>query len=586
MSTSSSSSSLSSLSSLSSSGVYSAIGCTYYSDFRNINAINNPLINNSVQMQYGGYWEKDWLPTDLTFDSFGYGLKRTLNSQGSIFCNDASKLFSMGRGYMGMVISLPYPIINGIYEPLINDVTDINELFLCGINIGRYQVSQPSLYAALTPRGIEFTIWTSAGLNVITDTSTNIDANTNTFLEFVWDKDVLTNYLIRTAIRVDNVFTAAGNPPINDDDISNVGFYVLNTPFSYNNYECTIRKLVVYNTIPDDFVVIFNTSSSSSSSLSSSSSSSSNWLAISSSSSGSSSSSNMGKWHARDSIRAWSSLAVTGNGQLQYATVSQDHIYKSTDYGITWLPINTSPIAIWSHISTSGNGVHISAVGDGYIWVSANSGLSWTEKSGSPDVQQFTSVSMDSSGQYQTATVFGGGIWISSNYGVTWGLSSASPLLWVTSANTGQYQKAVVQFGYIYGSADFGNSWNPVGTSSPGVKDWSAVAMASATSATWAAAEGTGGPGYIWVSTQSGGIQQKTPHDNFTAIAMSGYGSIITATANSGIYMSNDTGNTWVVAVPNRAGWDIAMSFDGRYQTAIVLTDVGGQRQIYTYQAY
>ena len=174
-SSSSSSSDSGDTSSSTSSGEFPVFGTTYYSDFRDIDSINNPILDNEVKMQYSGYWEKNWLAKDVDFDKFGYGLKRTLNSIGSIYCNDSSKLFSLQAGYVGMVLSLPFPIINGIYSPLINDTTEYNEYLLWGVNVGRYETSQPSLYASLTPRGIEFTVWTSLGKNTICDTTTNIE---------------------------------------------------------------------------------------------------------------------------------------------------------------------------------------------------------------------------------------------------------------------------------------------------------------------------------------------------------------------------------------------------------------------------
>lgn len=270
-STSLTSSSLSSLStsstSLSSSSTFSyessdIDGITYYSEFEDINAINNPIVDNNTKMQFNGYWEKDWLPSTLEFNEFGYGLKRTLNSRGSIYCTDASRLFSMQSGYVGMTVSLPFPITDGVYLPLKNDSTEFNECLLFGVNVGRYETSQPSLYASLTPRGIEFTVWTSAGKHTICDSTTTIAANTNVFFEFAWDNTAIDDYLARTIIRVNNIDIASSNMPINNDSISNLNFYVLNTPFSYNNFECTIRNLKVYDIIPADVTADWWSSSS------------------------------------------------------------------------------------------------------------------------------------------------------------------------------------------------------------------------------------------------------------------------------------------------------------------------------------
>ena len=125
----------------------------------------------------------------------------------------------------------------------------------------------------LTPRGIEFTIKTSRGFHTIRDTTSNISANTYAFYEFVWNQNVIDDFLVRMILQTNGVVTASGNPPIADDSIRNLNFYVLNTPFGYNNMECIIKRLVIYNDIPENIKDEFWSSSSSSvSSISSESS--------------------------------------------------------------------------------------------------------------------------------------------------------------------------------------------------------------------------------------------------------------------------------------------------------------------------
>jgi len=247
------------------------LGITYYNDFVDINSVANPVTDKAPQMQFSGFLEKDWMASGIDFDKFGYGLKKTVNNQGAIFCKDASMLFSDGVGYVQMILSLPSSIVNGVYTPLKNDNKELNEYILCGINIGQIENAQPGIYAALTPRGIEFTIWTSGSKFVIRDTVTNVSSNTDFIIEFVWDKDKLPESSATTGIRVDGDYTALGNAPIYQDSIDGFNFYVLNTPFLYSGLECTIRKLITYNEVPDFLheEVMSSTSSSSSSSSSS-----------------------------------------------------------------------------------------------------------------------------------------------------------------------------------------------------------------------------------------------------------------------------------------------------------------------------
>lgn len=244
----------------------SSSGITYYNDFVDINSVNNPLVGSGIQMQYNGFFYKNWSRSDLHFNNIGYGLEKTVNDQGYIYCNDSSKLFSMGSGYVGMLISFPYSFVDGVYQMLMNADQTLNEHILWGVNIGQYQNSQPGFYAALTPRGIEFTIWTSRAKHTLRDVITTENANTDIFFEFMWYVPQIDDYMLRSVLKVNDEFAAISNIPIEEDDISGISFCALNTPFSYSNLECTIKKLIIYNKpVPDEFQSSSSSSESSSS---------------------------------------------------------------------------------------------------------------------------------------------------------------------------------------------------------------------------------------------------------------------------------------------------------------------------------
>ena len=254
-------------------------GVTYHSDFQNMKSITTPVIDNDVQMGYKGHFEKDWDLYEVDFDNFGYGLKKNRHNSGTIFCNDASKLFSMGLGYVGIILSFPKAFRNGVYENLLNNTT-VNEHLLWGVNAGKIKSYMPCLYASLTNNGIEFTVWSSACKFTLTDQYSNFEANTDIFMEFLWDKDGITEYyeygyLPTMLIRMNGSDIVCGDAPILNDSISNLSCYILDTPFLYSNLECTIRRLVIANQIPqrieDDWYsssssLGYSTSSSSSSS--------------------------------------------------------------------------------------------------------------------------------------------------------------------------------------------------------------------------------------------------------------------------------------------------------------------------------
>lgn len=84
----------------------------------------------------------------------------------------------------------------------------------------------------------------------------------------------------------------------------------------------------------------------------------------------------------------------------------------------------------------------------------------WTLSTNAPS-PSWHSVSLSSTGQYQTAVVNAGGIWTSSDHGATFRISSTSTANWqsVSVSSTGQYQTAVISFGDIFTSSNYGETW-------------------------------------------------------------------------------------------------------------------------------
>jgi len=203
-------------------------------------------------MQFSGFWEKNW--TSDTRNTNGYGIRKTANSLSSIFCNDASRLFSMSCGYVGMVLNFPFNIVKGTSQKLLDDKTTIKQSILWGVDVSEYNISQPGILAEFTEKGLEFTIWTSESFFTMIDSSSSVNANTDVFYEFAWDLNGIKGTTATFLLKRDNSIIASGNPPILDDSIANLNFYTLNSSSAYSNRECTLRKLVIYNTIPEDLI--------------------------------------------------------------------------------------------------------------------------------------------------------------------------------------------------------------------------------------------------------------------------------------------------------------------------------------------
>lgn len=232
-----------------------ASGITYYCDCRDLSSISNPIINNGVKMKHGGFFVSSWNQYETDFEDVCYGLRKTKANQGLIYCNDASKLFGMSFGYVGLTLELPNSITDGIYTPLLNSNVELNEYILWGVNLGKTEASYPSVYAKLTKNGIEFTIWSSLAKFSMIDAYTSVLPNTSFFIEFIWSKDILDGVSLpdfdaTMAIRVNNQTVVVGNSPIATDSISDLNFYAIDTPFNYSNLDCIIRKIVTANQLP------------------------------------------------------------------------------------------------------------------------------------------------------------------------------------------------------------------------------------------------------------------------------------------------------------------------------------------------
>jgi len=138
--------------------------------------------------------------------------------------------------------------------------------------------------------------------------------------------------------------------------------------------------------------------------------------------------------------RIWSDIICSSNGQHIYACEQLGLIYRSSDFGVTWEAIGTSPRSgiacsryspsILSSSSSSSSVTSYEAIDgkylasfdrEGHVWTSDNYGETWIEQSGSPIPSGFwVSISMSYNGQYIGICDDDGYIWTSNDYGVTW----------------------------------------------------------------------------------------------------------------------------------------------------------------------
>ncbi len=130
--------------------------------------------------------------------------------------------------------------------------------------------------------------------------------------------------------------------------------------------------------------------------------------------------------------KTWGALASSSDGTRLIAGAgcggafcgSLGRLYLSSNSGTTWT--ETQPAGnvdqYWDVAASSADGIHlIAGVNNGRLYLSSNSGTSWTETQPAGNVnQQWQSLASSSDGSHLMAGAYNGRLWLSSNYGATW----------------------------------------------------------------------------------------------------------------------------------------------------------------------
>ena len=240
------------------------------------------------------------------------------------------------------------------------------------------------------------------------------------------------------------------------------------------------------------------------------------------------------------------------------------------NFGGDWSPKDED--RSWFSVSVSSTGLYQTAVDyGGKIYVSSDYGNTWTPKD---ENRNWYSVSISSTGQYQTALDNGGQLYVSTNFGNNWTAKDTNNLIrsWssVSLSSSGQYQTAAEEQGSFYVSSDYGNTWTAKGSN----KRWQAVSISS-TGQYQTALEFLG---RIFVSSDYGNTWTNKTYSDKTwwSVSITSTGQYQTAVesqdANGRIYVSSDYGNTWTVKNPYN-GWSswrsVSISSTGEYQTVV-----------------
>jgi len=244
-------------------------------------------------------------------------------------------------------------------------------------------------------------------------------------------------------------------------------------------------------------------------------------------------------------------VASSSNGVKLFASSSTNlGLIRSLDSGATWTTAldNTYPI---TSVACSSDGVNVvvcssnDSISISKIYRSTDSGATFTQIY-SGQYNNFIDIVSDSTGQYLTLILDSGDRPITStDFGATFtaGLPSDSRWVSVASNSTGQYLIGCLNNnGKVYLSSDYGATFN---LSSAGTNNWSSVSSDSTGAYLFACVGGAGsGSGYVytsqdfgatWITQTNGSLRNWTLiHTNSTGdrLVCVGNGYIVTGTAS------------------------------------------------------
>lgn len=271
-------------------------------------------------------------------------------------------------------------------------------------------------------------------------------------------------------------------------------------------------------------------------------------------------------------------------------------IYSASLFGqdFTWIQ-TSAPTNGFNSIASSSDGTKLVAVGNA-TWFSTNSGMNWAQSTSSGGSY---AVASSADGTKLVSVTYGGGIYTSTDSGASWTKSTASVENWQSVASSADGTKLVAVTyggvgglspttnGGIYTSTDSGNSWTK--TAAPTVDgtlglvaNWESVASsADGTKLVAASYQTENGGGVGIVPSANAGASWMFSSAlivSWYSIASSSNGATLVAANTAGIWISTNSGTSWIQTVATTmggyagiGGQALASSSDGTKMVAIVL---------------
>jgi hypothetical protein len=275
----------------------------------------------------------------------------------------------------------------------------------------------------------------------------------------------------------------------------------------------------------------------------------------------------------------WKSIAASADGSRLAAVGGDESIFLSTNSGMSWTT-NVFLGQTWWAITMSADGSRLVAISGGGpsgqtgpAYFSINYGSTWT-RAATPD-HNWLAIAASAEG-LKVAGVDSAGrrILTSTNGGLNWATNSPPvSARWSTIASSADGDKLIVAAGGVdtdtngplYLSTNAGLSWSSNNLPS---QYWRSVAS-SADGQILVAAVGGVHAGPIYISTNAGTSWSVTsaPVTNWQSVALSANGTKIAAVVHvegGPIYTSADSGLTWQTSIlPQSIRWAIVSSADG-----------------------
>lgn len=130
-------------------------------------------------------------------------------------------------------------------------------------------------------------------------------------------------------------------------------------------------------------------------------------------------------WTGRFAQHSWTCVASSLDGSVLVAganTAPNNLLYVSSDYGQSWSASSVS--GDWAAVASSADGQRMIAVAKGGgVYVSQNSGISWSLRGNLPTIPNYTGAASSSDGSTMAATAYGNGIFVASKVSTTVGTS-------------------------------------------------------------------------------------------------------------------------------------------------------------------